>query len=73
MTFSAGRNGGKVRWEYILKITMILWSGIEKKVSRLMDDFEFTCQLFAKFFNQKRIQKTLQTVYELDLSGWEKW
>ena len=38
-----------------------------------MDDFEFTCQLFAKFFNQKRIQKTLQTVYELDLSGWEKW
>ena len=38
-----------------------------------MDDFEFTCQLFSKLFSQKRIQNTLNSICELDITGWEKW
>ena len=37
------------------------------------DNFDFTYQLFADFFSEKRIQDMLNHFDENDFFGWEKW
>jgi hypothetical protein len=36
-------------------------------------DFEFTWEVLTDFFNQKRIQRTLDAIDETKVTGWEKW
>lgn len=38
-----------------------------------MDDFEFTVSLLESFFTQNKIQKSLQIIWEEQISGWETW
>ena len=36
-------------------------------------DFDFTFDVLAGFFGQTRIQRTLETIEDIGISGWEKW
>ena len=37
------------------------------------EDFEFTIDLIASFFNQQKIQKKIKDIDSIQLTGWENW
>lgn len=38
-----------------------------------MSDFEFSKSILEKFFSQTKIQKSLDIIFENDITGWEIW
>ena len=38
-----------------------------------MNDFEFSKSLLENFFSQRKIQKSLDIIFENDITGWEIW
>lgn len=38
-----------------------------------MDDFQFTASLLEGFFAQRKVQNSLVTIWDQDISGWEIW
>lgn len=37
------------------------------------EDFDFVVDVLAAFFGLARVQATLQTIFDTEVSGWEKW
>ena len=38
-----------------------------------MDDFKFSVSLLEDFFSQRKIQQSLEIIWDQDITGWETW
>lgn len=43
------------------------------EIARFEADFDFTFDVLASFFKRAKVQRALQSIEDMEVTGWEKW